>query len=289
MEILREAISDLHLLCITAIRCVSVQSLKMWGVFAVCAFILFWLYSSGDFSFILTLSSMISLFSFIMVALEIQKRRLARGVSSHMMECYMLVFAARLCAVVPFEGYLPYDKSGDWLYQLIEVCTLGMAVVIVAQCRLQHSLKYNATHDSLNTMYLICPALLLALVAHPHLNRHAPTDIAWTFALYLESVAVLCQFFMFMNEGRARSHTAHFLAGQALSKFLSFLFWSSSFSELSAGLDRKYSNTSIAIAVWVLGIQMVQLLIMVDFIHNYVFCIFNGIPVSRVYCSEENV
>merc|ERR1719293_642712 len=99
-------------------RWVKADSCKAWGGFALVGFAVFWLFSSGSFSFILTLSSLVSLFSFLGVIIGILQMKSARGISSRMMECYCLVFIGRLIAIVPFVGYLPFDRSGDWFYQL---------------------------------------------------------------------------------------------------------------------------------------------------------------------------
>ncbi|CDJ58379.1 hypothetical protein, conserved, partial [Eimeria maxima] len=41
-----------------------------------------------------------------------------------MFELYVLLIFSRLCSIVPYEGYLPYDRSGDWLYQTLEALSL---------------------------------------------------------------------------------------------------------------------------------------------------------------------
>merc|ERR1711957_1006765 len=129
------------------------------------------------------------------------------------------------------------------------------------------------------------PALAVSLIFHPNLNNFLPSDIAWAFALYLESVAVLCQLFMFMKEGTAQPHTSHFLAAQALAKLMSFIFWASSFSELSNPnhyIKRFVGN-------WVVIIQLIQLIIMGDFIYHYIRCLQRGISVAEVVSSSSNV
>jgi hypothetical protein len=261
------------------------QNFKIWGGFVVTVIVIFWMFSSGDFSFLLTLSSLVSMFSFLMVAVAIQSSQTVAGVSLKMMECYILVFFCRLCAIVPYEGYLPFDKSGDWLYQVCEAFGLCLAGSIVYCCRAQYPSTYSADTDTLNHLYLIGPAAAIALILHPHLNNSIPTDIAWAFALYLESVTVLPQLFMFMKEGKAQTHTVHFLAAQALSRLMSFIFWASSFSELS-NPDHYIKKF---VGNWVVGIQLIQLLIMGDFIYHYVRCIQKGIPVSELLSSSENV
>ncbi|CAK0818195.1 unnamed protein product [Prorocentrum cordatum] len=255
----------------------SADACKAWGGFVLVAVAVFWLFSSGSFSFILTLSSLVSLFSFLGVLVGILQMKSARGISCKMIECYCLVFVGRLIAIVPFEGYLPFDRSGDWFYQLSEGIALSLAMAIVYLCRGQCAATYDRHADSLNSLWLIVPALVIALVIHPHLNNHTPTDICWAFSLYLESVAVLCQFWMFMSQGKARPHITHFLAAQALSKFMSFIFWASSFSELT----NKNHYIKELVAFWVVGMQMVQILIMVDFIHNYLFALSRGSPCPR--------
>merc|ERR1711957_928073 len=94
----------------------------------------------------------------------------------------------------------------------------------------------------------------------------------------------LPQLFMFMHEGKAQAHTSHFLAAQALARLMSFIFWASSFSELSNPnhyIKRFFGN-------WVVVIQLIQLIIMGDFIYHYVRCLqrsISGSELSRVYTS----
>jgi len=241
------------------------------------------MFSSGDFSFLLTLASLVSTFSFLMVAVKIESGQTVKGVSLRMMECYCLIFLGRLIAIIPFEGYLPFDKSGDWFYQLCEAIGFCLAGSIVFFCRNRYQSTYDSTTDTFNHLYLILPALALSLILHPNLNNFLPSDIAWAFALYLESVAVLCQLMMFMKEGQAQPHTSHFLAAQALSKLMSFIFWASSFSELSN--PNHYIKAFVG--NWVVAMQLVQLIVMGDFIYHYIQCIRKGIPVSQLLCSDN--
>ncbi|KAF8822484.1 putative ER lumen protein retaining receptor [Cardiosporidium cionae] len=176
------------------------SNLKAWAVFLVLAFAIYHLFSDGDFSFLLTLSSLIEMFSFLMVAIKIESSGTAKGVSLKMMECYVLSVSARLFSIIPFEGYLPFDSSGDWLYQLVESCILCLAGSIVYMCRYRFSETYVSENDTFNHIFLIVPSFLLAVVLHPSLNSFMPTDISWAFALYLESICVLPQLFMFQKE-----------------------------------------------------------------------------------------
>lgn len=259
------------------------EAFKVWGSFALFAFGAFMVFSSGGVSFLLTLSSLVSMFSFLMVTVKIKTGRTVKGVSLRMMECYILIFLGRLIAIIPSEGYLPFDKSGDWFYQLCEVIGFCLAGTIVFFCRSRYASTYDPTTDTLNHLFLIVPAFALALIFHPNRNNFLPTDISWAFALYLESVAVICQLFMFMKEGQTQPHTSHFLAAQALSKLMSFVFWASSFSELS---DPNHYIKAF-VGNWVVAVQLVQLLVMADFIYHYIRCVRKGIPVSQLLCCDN--
>lgn len=259
------------------------EAFKVWGGFAVFALGIWFMFSSGDFSFLLTLSSLLSMFSFLMVVVKIESARSVKGVSLKMMECYIMVFLGRLIAIVPFEGYLPFDKSGDWLYQACEFAGCCLAGAIVYSCRMKYKQSYNVDVDTFHHLWLMLPSLAVSLIFHPNLNNFLPSDIAWAFALYLESVAVLPQLFQFMKEGQAQPHTSHFLFAQAVSKLLSFIFWASSFSELSN--PNHYIKSFVG--NWVVAMQLVQLLVMGDFIYHYIRCVSQGIPVTNLLCSDN--
>jgi hypothetical protein len=87
---------------------------------------------------------------------------------------------------------------------------------------------------------------------------------------------------MFIKEGRAQPHTSHFLAAQALSRLMSTVFWISSFSQLSNPnhMIKKYVGN------WVVIVQLLQLLVMGDFVYRYVRCLRKGISVAEVLSSD---
>lgn len=194
------------------------ETLKFWVPFVFIAIVLFWLFSDWDFSLFLTTSSLTSMFAFMMVALKMETTRSSRGVSLKMFECYFILIICRLFSIIPYEGYLPYDRSGDWLYQTVEAISLVLVGVIVYMCRRRFLASYEAESDVFKHYYLVAGCLVLALIFHPNLNAFMPADVCWTFALYLESFAVLPQLFMFHREKRVEPFTTHFLAGQAASR-----------------------------------------------------------------------
>ena len=43
----------------------------------------------------------------------------AKGVSLKTLELYALTFLVRLLSIMRHQGYLPFDKSGDWFYHTV--------------------------------------------------------------------------------------------------------------------------------------------------------------------------
>ena len=55
----------------------------------------------------------------------------AKGLSVKTLELYAVVFISRLLSITRHQGYLPYDKTGDWFYHFIELLSLasvGLAI-----------------------------------------------------------------------------------------------------------------------------------------------------------------
>lgn len=261
-------------------------NLQIWGAFLFVAVLVFWRFSDGDFSFILTLSSMLSMFSFLMVVASIYTEESCAGVSLCMNECFLLVSLARLASILKFEGYLPFDKSGDYVYKLVEIFICVFTGVVVYFCRVKYASTYDERADKqINHWAMVIGCLCLALLFHPSLNEFMPTDVAWAFGLYLESVASLPQLFMFRQSDSIQPFMTHFLAGQTIAKAFCFAFWIFSFSELNnpAVLLKQY------VGHWVIIVQSFQLLLMGDFMYHYFRCISKGISVSNILRVVEEV
>ncbi len=164
--------------------------------------------SDGDFSFLMTLGSMLVLFGFgLLVAKALLYRKLS-NLSYKTLQAYALVFMARLSSILFYEGYLPYDKSGDWFYQTVEVTALVLSVGLVVAVHMGVKTsdkdkfdeklceKLGVAGKDVGSLLLVVPVLILAVILHPSLNNNWLTDVAWTFALYLEAVAIFPQLYV---------------------------------------------------------------------------------------------
>ncbi|THH17133.1 hypothetical protein EUX98_g9186 [Antrodiella citrinella] len=123
------------------------------------------------------------------------------GISFKTQALYVAVFVTR---------YL------DLLYSWISLYNFLMKVFFIASsCYILYLMKfkYRPSHDpSIDTFrieYLLGPCVILGLVFNYAFN---PSEILWSFSIFLESVAILPQLFMLQRTGEAETITTHYLA-----------------------------------------------------------------------------
>ncbi|KAG2738811.1 ER lumen protein retaining receptor [Suillus brevipes Sb2] len=99
---------------------------------------------------------------------------------------------------------------------------------ISSSCHILYIMTYHfrPTHDpSIDTFkieYLLGPSFFLSLIFN---YAFEPTEILWTFSIYLESVAIFPQLFMLQRTGEAETITTHYLAALGLYRALYLPNW----------------------------------------------------------------
>jgi len=268
-------------------KSMAVQALNtnvlMWAGFFSASLFVYFMMSGGDFSFLMTYGGMARMFGFGILNLKTFKSQRATGVSIKTLQLYCIVFFFRLTSIIRHEGYLPYDKSGDWLYHFVEGMSLLLASVALYACMFPFKHTYQAELDKfgellvppgLGAVYLAVPILLLAILVHPNLNADFISDTAWTYAMYLESAALLPQLYMFQKQssGVVELLTAHFVFALGFGRIMEFLFWIYSYHELADASGNKLPGYLALFS------QAVQLLMMLDFFWYYFQAVKNATP-----------
>jgi hypothetical protein len=252
------------------------------GFFTASLFVYFML-SGGDFSFLMTYGGMARMFGFGILNLKTFKSQRATGVSVKTLQLYCIVFFFRLTSIIRHEGYLPYDKSGDWLYHFVEGMSFLLSSLALYACMFPFKHTYQADLDKfgellvppgMGAVYLAAPILFLAILVHPNLNADFISDTAWTYAMYLESAALLPQLYMFQKQssGVVELLTAHFVFALGFGRVMEFLFWIYSYHELA---DASGSKLPGYLAIFS---QAVQLIMMLDFFWYYYLAVKNATP-----------
>lgn len=256
----------------------------LWSTFFLLLFFVYHLLSDGDFSFFLTLGSMLNMFGFVVLVIKIVTQKSAKGISLKTLQIYGAVFFFRLCSILFYEGYLPFDSSGDWFYQFIEFTSMGIVGAAAFLVAVQFKTTYDPKVDYFGNMmvppefgavWAAGPALLLALIFHPTLNKNFFTDTAWTFALFMEAVAILPQLLVFQRcKTEIEEYTSHFVSSLFFARLLQLIFWLASYHELADKLNLLPGGAHVG--HFVILSQIVQLILMIDYIYYYLKALASG-------------
>lgn len=244
--------------------------------FLLITFVYFFI-SSKDYSFLIVLSSLVQMLSFIIILMKVIGYESCSGLSYHTALCYTIILASRLTSTLFYHGYLPSDEAGDWFYQLTEIITLLCSIALLIIIKGKYSDTYDFQHDNLDYKYFVLPALGLALLVHTSLNRNLLTDVMWTFSMYLETAAIVPQLVLFHSKrGQIEKYTSHFVALQGLSRLFSLLFWYDTYQELNETQANSYSLLQEYCGYMVIASQVIQLVLMCDYYYFYFKSLWKG-------------
>ena len=285
----------------------STMSLSLTALYFVVISLIHLKYSTGDFSALMTYASLTRAFAFGIIFLGVVPpalRNNSRVVPPHVelmslktMLLYSIVFLSRLSSILRHEGYLPYDKSGDWIYHALECVCVFFAVGSTAALyklkggRFNDASEYSEDRDTmfnaggasklmnllLPTLYIAGPAFVLSCLIHPSLNSDLLSDVSWTFSMYLESFAIVPQLYLFQkfaSSGGTKNAIpllkAHILTSLSVARLQDLVFWLYSYKELTSAAGSR------APGIVALVSQLVHLAIMADFLYYYVVAISRG-------------
>merc|ERR1719224_243108 len=223
-------------------------------------------FSDQDFSAILTLSAAVQCFGLMLLVYKVAKTKTVSGLSARSLEMYVGFFLFRLSSSLFKNGYIPVDRSGDWVYQATDIVSLLLTLQLLYCLHVTHRSTYQEQLDTVEMWRCIPACILVAIFIHGDLNDSPFFDIVWTVSLNLDTVALIPQLWMVYKLGdRMDGLTPHYVAAIVLSRMLAFWFWFYGFPEiapLKGGM-----NT----AGWlIIGSHTVQLLVASDFMLQYI-------------------
>jgi len=221
---------------------------------------------SAGFSSFLTLNAGLQCLGFVLLAMKVQNQRAVQGLSGKTLIMYAATLCFRLSSTVHLNGYLPVDATGDWAYQLIEICSLGLVVYLIRCVFVTHRATYQEAQDSvpITIQNALVGCFILAVIVHPNLDRWTLFDILWTTGCYLETLSMLPQLWMLSKIGEVETMTSHFVVLSALARVCSLIFWYRGFAEL-----RPPHGGFNFPGYGVMGAHVIQLLLSCDFVFLY--------------------
>jgi len=238
-----------------------------YGVFLVVCFFSAKVLSDRSFSAIITLAAAIQAFGFCLLRMQVKNQNGVQGISSRTLQMYVAAYLFRPYSTLQYNGYLPVDRSGDYIYQMCDFVALGVVFSLLYACHSKHEQSYEKEHDSCQIYAFLVGAFVLSCFIHPHLNNRTIPDIAWTTALYMEAVAMVPQLWMMTKKGgEVDALSSHYIACVFISRLLMMAFWVNSYPELTPKGGESYNWPGMG----VMGAQMLQVVIFGDFMYMYV-------------------
>jgi len=240
-------------------------------------------FSDRDFSTVLTLGAGLQCLGFFLLLQQVKRQRSVAGISSKMLEMYVVVLVFRLSSTLIKQGYLPVDRSGDFVYQCADACSLCLVFQLLWLCHKTHKRTLQQDQDSLEVWRCVPAICVVAFLLRGNLNKSTFFDTTWTISMYLDTIAMLPQYWMLVKKGgEVQALTSHFVALLVLSRACSFAFWFYGYKELA---PRKNKNAGfinnmlgVNLAGWMIVIcHSVQLLLSADFMYHYAASAFGKV------------
>ena len=256
------------------------KDIIFWTSVIIVILLIFIFISSKDFSFFLVLSSIVQTCAFLIILLKVTNYQSTSGLSANTLICYGILLFARLTSTLFFPGYLPSDSSGSWLYQLSDIISLLICFLLVYLIYF----KYRETSDIMSDgkipfYFLVIPSYILAIMFRSSLNNNAFCDINWAFSMYLETFAIFPQILLFtIKKGQIESFTSHYVALCGLSRLFSLIFWFDTYEELVT-YDLYFGKY---VGYFIIGSQILQLIIMADYYYLYFKSILKGQAINTM-------
>jgi len=235
---------------------------------------LFAQFSDQDFSAVLTVGAAIHCFAFTILLNKVQLHQSVAGLSARSLELYALFYLFRLTSTVQKNGYIPVDRSGDWLYQVFDASALLMILQLLYCIYVSHRSSYQSHLDlGLDFLRVIPALMLLGFFVHGELNHQIMFDVIWQISLNFQTAALLPQLYMMYKLPKIEALNSHYVAAITAGNFCSFLFWFWGFPELAPGKQQDVFNLPGYVVV---GCHTIMLLSSAEFMIKYLRVVFTS-------------
>ncbi|KAG9002834.1 endoplasmic reticulum retention protein [Tulasnella sp. JGI-2019a] len=191
--------------------------------------------------------------SIIILIHKITTTRSCRGISFKTQELYVAVFALRYLDL--FWNHVSYYNT------LMKIFFIASSCYTVFLMRVQFRPTNDPSIDTFRIEFIVGPCLLLSLLFN---YEFVPTEIAWAFSIYLESVAILPQLFLLQRTGEAETITTHYLAALGFYRAMYIPNW----------IYRYYTDGVVDVIAVVAG--LVQTGLFADFFYIYFTRVLRG-------------
>jgi hypothetical protein len=182
--------------------------------------------STLDFSALVTCGSFAQCFGLTLLSMKVYSTKSLGGLSSKMLVMFVIHFMFRLTSTSMKNGYIPVDKSGDYVYQVLDLTSMLLCLRLLFCLHKTHRHTYQEEYDTLPLAPLVAACVVLGVAVHGSFNQSFLFDSVWQISANLEAFVLLPQLWMLAKMGgKVDSVTAHFVFCMVASGVMTFTFW----------------------------------------------------------------
>jgi hypothetical protein len=238
--------------------------------YAACAVALLVMYHTvgeEDFTSILTASAIVQCLGISFLWIEVISSGNVATLSSSALKLDSMSVALRLSSTLWLHGYLPTDMSGEYLYQITDIVSLVMLLLLLRRIDVVEQSKGQSRHDAFKIAPMVLACLALAAVLHADMDEHPLFDTLWMAGLFCGVISVLPQFWLIMESGgQAPAMMGHYIAALGVSRLLSGCFmWMARFDLTCQYWIQGFEHATLTILL----AHAIHLLLLCDFAYYY--------------------
>merc|ERR1719198_1274157 len=236
-----------------------------YALFVATLGIVLWQISDLNFSVVCTIGSGLQCLAFALLSMKMRAAKSACGISAKSLQLYVVVYCARLTSTLSLEGYIPMDSTGDYVYQVADIVSLVLVLLILQRLYTTDRGTYDHEADTCQIWPFLVGALVVAGITRGDLNDSLFFDMAWMVSVAVDTVALVPQLWLLSKlGGKVDALTSHFVAALFASRALTFIFWFYGYPEL-APEDGSWNACGYSHVV----LHFTQLVLCADFMYYY--------------------
>jgi len=222
------------------------------------------------------------------LALKVHANKSVAGVSSQSLVLFIASLTFRIFTTTVFDGYLPVDKSGDFMVQVMDTSSVISALYLLYACQKKYAHTYQEENDTMPIGSILVSCAISACFIHGKLN-HNFFDKLWAFSLNVEVFQLLPQLHMLAKAGGVvDAATAHYVGNIVLSCLSRFVFWIWAIPGCKGLSSPEGYTWSMEMGgFYILGAYILQTLISLDFTYYYVKAWWRGCSTVSLPKAEE--
>jgi len=240
--------------------------IPVYAVFIIVAMSVYHGIAENEFSAMLTLSAIFQCAAVCLLMFHVLSTGSVQGISAKSLQLQAIALGCRLSSTTWLEGYLPNDKTGDFLYQIIDMLSLVVVLwllhrVLNVKCQ-SHCKTYESHHDTVPVAPFAAGALILATLLHADLDQRPLFDTLWMCGLFVGALAMLPQLWLVTRtSATVPAVMSHFVAVMAFSCILSGTYMWHAHEEITNDPEAWIKNFNLA-GVAILAAHVVHLILL---------------------------